>query len=401
MDLARLHPVSLFAVWITVVTALVEPPGNVTLHCHNLTNILKWDYNQLTPGVKFRVDIQPYKGAAENFLVEPSDLQAELPPLIDPREEFYVTVTAVMGEEESEPSPSDGLIFTYSQESLVEKKCVVDLPSVNVTIQPHDQIEFRFEHPWLLYKKKLRGGGESKSKQRRSHDALRSERLPLFTYKVMVVNQGKQPHSDYCEERVCTNTLPVDAAKKEHCLTINGEMNLISVKSNQEFCAQPGEAPSYDYIYVIVSVLVLIPVAAIGFMVYHKRTRPLSSTPAPLFPGSFLKQPVRPLPVLTDNVQEVQVASPTPLLTSTDEEDGREFTTVPDYDMRFPIGVTEEDEGVSDVTEREEPNVEGSDYMGGRHLEGEEPDEGRSAYESRIPVTVELAPDETAEGYRA
>uniref|UniRef100_A0A3Q1FZW0 Uncharacterized LOC110967655 n=1 Tax=Acanthochromis polyacanthus TaxID=80966 RepID=A0A3Q1FZW0_9TELE len=282
MDLARLHPVSLFAVWITVVTALVEPPGNVTLHCHNLTNILKWDYNQLTPGVKFRVDIQPYKGAAENFLVEPSDLQAELPPLIDPREEFYVTVTAVMGEEESEPSPSDGLIFTYSQESLVEKKCVVDLPSVNVTIQPHDQIEFRFEHPWLLYKKKLRGGGESKSKQRRSHDALRSERLPLFTYKVMVVNQGKQPHSDYCEERVCTNTLPVDAAKKEHCLTINGEMNLISVKSNQEFCAQPGEAPSYDYIYVIVSVLVLIPVAAIGFMVYHKRTRPLSSTPAPL-----------------------------------------------------------------------------------------------------------------------
>ncbi|XP_023148957.1 interferon gamma receptor 1-like [Amphiprion ocellaris] len=406
MDLARLHPVSLFAVWITVSTALVEPPVNVTLHCHNLTNILKWDYNQLTPGVTFRVDIKPYVGVAEQLLVEPPDLQVELPPLTDPSIEFYVTVTALMGEEKSEPDPSeDGITFSYFKDSSANQKCFVDLPSVNVTTQPHDQVQFSFEHPWLLYKKKLRDGGQSKFKKRRRHDAQSSEQLPLFIYEVMVINQGKPPHSYDCEERVCTSTLPVDAAKKKHCLKINGEMNLMSVQSNQEYCAQAGEAPSYsrhDYIYVIVSVLVLIPLAAVGFMVYRKKTRPPSSIPTPLsFNRSLPNQTMRPFHEYPDSIQEVLPASPTPLLTPTAEQDGRGFTAVAPYDdMRFPIGMTPEDnEGVSDVTEQGEPNVEGSEYMGGGHLE--EPDAGRSAYESRSPVTVELSPGETAEGYRA
>uniref|UniRef100_A0A3P8S2D3 Fibronectin type-III domain-containing protein n=1 Tax=Amphiprion percula TaxID=161767 RepID=A0A3P8S2D3_AMPPE len=360
----------LFSVAFTV-HRFMTPPVNVTLHCHNLTNILKWDYNQLTPGVTFRVDIKPYVGFVFHF-VHPPDLQVELPPLTDPSIEFYVTVTALMGEEKSEPDPSeDGITFSYFKDSSANQKCFVDLPSVNVTTQPHDQVQFSFEHPWLLYKKKLRDGGQSKFKKRRRHDP---------------------PHSYDCEERVCTSTLPVDAAKKKHCLKINGEMNLMSVQSNQEYCAQAGEAPSYDYIYVIVSVLVLIPLAAVGFMVYRKKTRPPSSIPTPLTMRPFHEYP--------DSIQEVLPASPTPLLTPTAEQDGRGFTAVAPYDdMRFPIGMTPEDkEGVSDVTEQGEPNVEGSEYMGGGHLE--EPDAGRSAYESRSPVTVELSPGETAEGYR-
>lgn len=401
MDFARLHPVSLLAVWITVAAALVEPPVNVTLHCRNLTNILMWDYNQLTPGIQFRVDFKPYDSDLEQLLVEPPDLQAELPPLTDPGVEVYVTVTALVGGNESEPGPSeDGITFSYFKDSPVNQKCVVDLPSVSVTTQPHNQVQFSFEHPWLIYEKKLRGGGKSKFKKRRSHDAQSSEPLPVFTYQVNVVSQGKLSHTFDCEKKVCTSTLPVDATHKEHCLTIKGEMKLMSVQSNLTYCAQPGEAPSYGYIYVIVSVLVLIPLVAVGFMVFRKKTRPSTAIPNRLLPTTLKPRPTMgPFSEHVDSSPEVIPASPTLLLTPKEEQDMNGFTAVtPDYDIRLRIGVADEDEGVSDITEREEPTGEGSEYMEGRHMEVEG---GRSAYESRSPVTVELLPGETAEGYRA
>lgn len=43
---------------ICVPLSIVEPPTNVTLHCHNLDNIVEWTYSHLVPGIKFRVDIR-------------------------------------------------------------------------------------------------------------------------------------------------------------------------------------------------------------------------------------------------------------------------------------------------------------------------------------------------------
>lgn len=245
MDLALRHPVSLFLAWISVVTAIVEPPANVTLHCHNLTSILVWDYNQLTPGIRFRVSLLQYNGIVHELWVEPPDLQADLSLVSNHTEEYLITVTAVMGENESYPSPSeDGIAFTYREDSVAPQKCFVDLPSVTVTAQPDHQVQFSFEHPWLFYKQKLQDGG--KSRKRKSYDVQTSDQLPVFTYNVMLINQGKPSHRYTCEHSVCTKTLPVDAAKKEHCLKINGELKHMSVKSKQEYCAValPIEKPS-------------------------------------------------------------------------------------------------------------------------------------------------------------
>lgn len=46
-----------------VLSSTVEPPANVTLHCGNRKNILKWEYTNLraAQGLRFRVDILSYQ----------------------------------------------------------------------------------------------------------------------------------------------------------------------------------------------------------------------------------------------------------------------------------------------------------------------------------------------------
>lgn len=376
---------------------------NVTLHCHNFTNILMWDYDHLTLGIKFRVDILLYSGEPEQLWVEPPDLQADLSFLSDPTNEFLITVTAVKGENESKPGPSEeGITFSYSRESLVEQKCSVDLPSVIVTTEPHDQVKFSFEHPWLLYRQKLRSVEKTKLRKKKSNEQQINERLPVFDYNVMVVNQGKPPHPYRCVDRVCEKTLHVDATKTEHCLKINGELERMSVVSRQEYCAQPGVPTSvHEYIYIIVSVVVLMSIAAVGFMIYRKHTHPASPVPPSMnFIGPLPRPTMRQDPEYTHSVLEGEPSSPTPLLTSTEEQDKRGFTSITHDDvLRLPIRGVSEDEGVSDVTEQVEPSVDGSAYMQGQNFEEDEAETGRSDYERR-PVLDELAPGETVEGYR-
>ncbi|NP_001347764.1 interferon gamma receptor 1-like isoform X1 [Stegastes partitus] len=388
MDLARLHPVAFLLAWITVAAGLVEPPANVTLYCHNLTNKLMWDYNQLTPGLKFHVHIQPYDGDAQELWVEPPDLQADLSFLPSETAEFFLTVSAVMGENRSSPSPEDGIVLTYSTVSLVQHDCYLDLPPVNVTIQPHDQVHVSFEHPWLFYKPKRRN--------RKSHDAQISERLPNFSYEIMLMDQGKWSHHSSCKDSVCESKLPVHVAKKTHCLKINGELKRMHVKSKQEYCTSTlEETPFHYYIYIIVAVVVLIALAAIFSMVYRKKTRPTLSLPSAMtFGDKMINSTNRTMGPVQEQVDPCEPSSPTPLLPDL-KEDEKEFPPARDYDLRLPIGVSPLDEGVPDDRETGEPNVEGSEYMQGNNLE----DGSDTGYEKR-PVFVNLAPDETAEGYR-
>lgn len=68
---------------------------------------------------------------------------------------------------------------------------------------------------------------------------------------------------------------------------------------------------------------------------------------------------------------------------------------------RFPIGLTETDERVSDFVDEE--NAEEPKYMPGSILDtGETPADSGSpnGYEKREKVIVELAPGEVAEAYR-
>ncbi|XP_037638163.1 interferon gamma receptor 1-like [Sebastes umbrosus] len=406
MSWATLHPVLLFLCSVHAAMAHVEPPANVTLHCRNLHNVLKWSYGQLPPGIKFRIDIGAtvdLNGSPDVLWVSPpAELQANVSFLSDPETDYYIAVTAVIGQNESHVAPHDGISFSYYKDSPADQKCFVDFPTVHLTAQKNNTVLVRFTHPWLVYHQRF---PNRKPRKKKSHDAKNSPKLPGFSYDVEIITQKERHHNsvESCEDSVCENELQVDPAQEKHCLRIKGDLLKILVRGTQEYCVLPYEESSSSYLiqYCIVGILLAFSAAAfVIYMGYRKLTTPSSSLPDSMKITSKLKQLTLGNPQETCFVPEVGPVSPTPLL-STEEKD---FTptvtpsTVPD--LRLRLGVTTEDEGMS--VDVEEKNDEGPGYMKGRHLDEDDElhsSEVPSGYEKR-PVLVELAPDELAEGYR-
>ncbi|XP_076599120.1 growth/differentiation factor 10b [Chaetodon auriga] len=408
MELAIFQHVFLFIALLQAVAAHVEPPTDVTLDCRNLHNVVKWTYDQLLPALKFRVDILTMSRKPSQLWVNSPNLQADVSFLSDPKDDYYLTVTAVIGQNESDPAPLDGISFSYFMNSQVHQKCVVDFPPVNVTAQQDGSVLFSFMHPWVLYSKPMSGKQPAIHRKKKSHDAAASKWLAEFKYDVVVINQRELHQRFTCEESVCEETLAVDPAQEKHCLEVQGEIEKILVQGTQQYCAQPeGTAPhgpnDYTYIYIIVVVvLALIAVVIILFMLYKKKTKPTSSLPNSMTFTSRLKQTFG---VVEQSifVPQVEPTSPTPLLSTPSEKEDKEFTppvtSSTEPDLRLRIGVPTEDEGVCDVMEVS--NDEGPVYMHGS-LDQDEPEvfsDVPSDYEKR-PVFVELAPDEQTEGYR-
>lgn len=103
----------------------------------------------------------------------------------------------------------------------------------------------------------------------------------------------------------------------------------------------------------------------------------------------------------TDLVTEVGPTSPTPLLSPEETNLTPAVTPSIEPDFRLTIGVSTQDEDVSDNVEV--GNDDGPGYTQGRNLDEDEElcsNEATSGYEKR-DVFVELAPDELAEGYRS
>ncbi|XP_029963041.1 growth/differentiation factor 10b [Salarias fasciatus] len=409
MGFASLCPVSCLVLWMSVVAASVEPPANVTLHCQSMNNVLKWDYDQITPGLRFRVDIGAYyKTNVDGFRnvswVEAPAREADLSFLSDPSEAYFLTVTAVDGDQESDPSPSeDGITFSYFKDADVNHICFVELPSVNVTAQPHDSVLLRFQHPWLMLHREVLGDRPAKTRKKKSHDALLSDDLPVFDYRVAIVNQEKQDHHSYlCEEEVCEESLPVDPQQKEHCLTISGDLEQMVVKGDQVYCALPFEIPpsddhTYTFVFVAVGLLTVV-LALVLLMYFRKKTKAYSETPDPLIFSS--PSSPRTLEVEPSTLTGVEVVASTPLTEV--EPDVPDFiaftppaTDSSDYTHRRRLGLPSEDEGVSNDIEEERPGGEESAYMHG----GLDEDDVPSSYEPR-GVQVQLEPGDTAEGYR-
>nr|XP_033469345.1 interferon gamma receptor 1-like [Epinephelus lanceolatus] len=400
MDLSTFHPVFLILALLKAGEAHVEPPTNVTFHCHNVHNVLKWSYNQLLPGMRFRVDIQSTNGLNghpnEVWVEPPAPLQADVSFLSDPSNDYFLTVTAVIGQNESDSAPEDGITFTYFKDSPVKNKCSVDFPSVNVTTKQDDTILLRFTHPWLVYYK----SHSLDTKPRKKKHFESEQQLPMFSYDVVFLQEMGRHHRMNCLDSVCEEVLSVNASQKKHCLKVKGEVNKILVKA-AEFCTTPlDEGPSYlIYVSIAVALSVLCAVAVI-FMLYRKKTTPSTPLPSTMTFTNKLKQWT--FGVVQDTVSLPQVEPTTPTLLLLPEEIDPTTIVTPSMEpeVRLPIGLPTENEGVSDDVEV--GNDEGPGYMAGRGLEEEEELCSRdfpSGYEKR-PVLVELAPDELAEGYR-
>uniref|UniRef100_A0A1A8I3Z9 Fibronectin type-III domain-containing protein n=2 Tax=Nothobranchius kuhntae TaxID=321403 RepID=A0A1A8I3Z9_NOTKU len=403
--LTKIHTIfPLFLLGTDFLFANVVPPKNVTLHCHNLQNLLEWDYDQMLPGLRFRVDIKSdygLKSCPGVVWVDQPPLQANLSFLSNPNAGYVLTVTAVIGQNES--SPSSAIFFSYFYESLASQKCSLDLPPVSVNLLPDDHVQLRFEHPWLLYHEKLFICESQKKKKK--------ERLPVFKYKV-TVGKREHHHTFECEDRECEAKLRdgcvhrsncTEAAQKKHCLRIKGELEKMQVKSQQSCTLPPAEGSSAGLNTGITVTIGLVLLAAAGLaviaiMVFIKKTRPSSDLPTSILPSSRSNQST----MLMDSepMATVQPSSPTPLLTNIDENDAEEFIHVgngsTEQDFRIPIGITPNGHDGN-------MNNKKSEYLQGSKLEEgeEEEEEGENLscpYERR-PVPVELAPDERTEGY--
>lgn len=55
--------------------------------------------------------------------MNPPALHANVSYLTNPADDNMLTVTAVVGQNESEAAPADGILFSYFRGSLVEHKC--------------------------------------------------------------------------------------------------------------------------------------------------------------------------------------------------------------------------------------------------------------------------------------
>ncbi|GAA6231610.1 interferon gamma receptor 1-like precursor [Lates japonicus] len=402
MDSVRFYPVFHFLVWLPAAVALVEVPSNVTFHCHNMHNILEWNYSQITPGLRFRVDIFRYRGNASELWVDPPALQVNLSFLSDPSNEYSLQLIAVIGEEESEPTPTDGISFSYFMNSPVSQKCSLDLPPVNVTTQPDDKILFRFIHPALWYHQQLTSSQNQKPRQKKSYDVQRNK-LPLFKCKVVIDGQKEPPHHCHCVKNVCEDKLPVHSSLEKHCLNITGELENMAVKSSQLYCAMP-IAPEQNkhIIYIVVGLLSVCVVAFVLFLVYQKKTRPSSALPSPLRSFKNIQNTAGPLQEKI-TVEKVEPSSPTPLLPCPEENGFTPAVTPSTEDQfRMPIGVSLQDEQADDDIEVGESGYEERGYMGGNGLDEDEildPCPGPSGYEKR-DVLVNMGPDDPAEGYR-
>ncbi|XP_069000524.1 interferon gamma receptor 1-like [Embiotoca jacksoni] len=396
--MGRFHPVSLLLIWIKIAAALVDKPTDVTLRCQNLINVLEWSYGQIQDGLRFRVDISARESDdfPPELWVEPPALEANLSFLSNPREVYFVTVTAVIGENKSVSHPDDGIAFSYTDQFPDTQRCFLDLPSVNVTVKTADTILIHFEHPWLRFLSKVHDGKKGQGKQI----------FQIFKYDLEILNQTTYRDLE-CEDKVCEAPLLVDAAQENHCLRIEGKILQILVKTKQEYCRTLSlEETSHYHIYILVPLLLLIAVSLVVYMIIHKKIRPSTSLPrSMIFKDSVMKPIMSPVPE-TMTVLRVTPSSPTPL--TTDEEDRGEFTPVftssNQSDFRLSNELPPEVERVSDDIEAGELNYEKHAYQQGSNLEEDEalPSGGVSnGYESRRPVLVNLAPDELNEGYRS
>nr|XP_046257947.1 uncharacterized protein LOC124065981 isoform X2 [Scatophagus argus] len=406
MDLTILNSLFVFHFVLQGVTADVEPPTNVTLHCRNMSNFVEWSYGQPVPGLRFQVRAYSRSSSPRELWVDPPASQADVSFLSDPRDSYYITVIAVVGVNKSAIAPPSGITFSYFMNSPAPQKCFLDFPPVNVTAHHDGHVQFSFVHPWLLYNHVLPGGRSSETRKKKSHNAHIREPLPELTYDGVIINE-KPPQLFTCETQLCEAKLAADPADK-YCLRITGVMEKMLVKATQDYCAVATSKPTHNnniYIYVIVAILMVISGASVLFIAYRKITKPTTTLPASVTITGRLKQwtsGMVPEPVI---VPEIEPTSPQPLLQGEQivkEEKEFTFTSVTsstETEGRLPIGVSIEDEGVCDV---EDVKNEGLGYMQGSNLEGNEPEdlsEIPSGYEKR-EVVVEMAPDEKATGYR-
>lgn len=355
-----------------VALAKVPSPTNVTLYCHNMQNTLQWSYDEPTPGLRFKVMVRLTSVDPVKLWVDPPAQSIDLSNFSDPEKDYYVTLSAVNGSDESIEVPEDGIIYSYFKDSPAAQKCNVDLPSVNVTALEDRLLHFSFKHPGLLY--------NTKPKPRKGKRDNSQIKLPPFDYHIEIINQT-EPYNRNCKDKICEGKLPVDGNQEIYCLKITGEMNKMAVQAPRTYCSKP-LIPEKNSILAYALPIGLVTVGlVIVSMVCIKRTRPSTEMSTSL---NFTNKNGPSLPGTTnENISEVLLVephSPTPLIPP--DQDKTTFSEVATSESNGWIRVTQ-----SSAQDEAEQVIEGSKGEGGGYQPGTCLEDGEeeihTAYEKR------------------
>ncbi|KAK2817506.1 hypothetical protein Q5P01_025697 [Channa striata] len=130
---------------------IVPPPTNVVVSCQNLKTTVSWQHSSQQPETRFRVTIDGSSGNSSN---ETTEHEYDLSHFVWRSKEHYlgfhtVTVTALQGGDQSEPTSSKS--FSFNHFKTVFLKCLLEFPPVNLTVR-EATATLSFPNPIHFYK---------------------------------------------------------------------------------------------------------------------------------------------------------------------------------------------------------------------------------------------------------
>lgn len=356
----------LFIVLIYGGVCSVPPPTNISVVCHNLVNVLYWNYSAPTEEIEFNVTVKLYTGSNETM--NTSQMYLDMSKYTsDVGESYFVTVKALDGQEESK---TVSIKFSYSKSWSDEStpKCSLDFPPIETSVHK-DKINVSFPNPYYTY----------------NQESLNED----FTYRV-THDERETSFDCYDDEELCTAEIQSEMGK---CIDLTFEPtgDVLFSTFNKNVCL-PKMPDKPIYIAALVGGGVVILFIFLGFVwLLCKKWSSIPKIPEVLInfmtpnkPRSVIHQPLE-IPV-----SPVSPASHLPLLQPED-------TT----DIEVPIvSPPEKDPSITHTEVVMEPETTCTSERDG-NFESEESfqDYGKSSDYDSPKFLQEMSPGDFATGY--
>ncbi|KAM7010090.1 interferon gamma receptor 1 [Tautogolabrus adspersus] len=398
-----------------VSAGIVLPPTNLTVSCDNLNVIASWQYSRQQPNTRFIVH---FKGLARNDKKETTDHHVDLSQFVwESAERYmevhYVSVIAILGENQSEPVRSQTFSFNELRTSHI--KCKLAFPPVDLEVDD-SEATVSFKNPFYYYRELQQAVGKGAA---------------IFEFNVTTAD-GKN----------VTGTCPVDQKKcrceitypedMEKCVTLRGRLfdskgiRYIEVfNETGPICPDTTTAP---HIILLLVLLIVTSMVVIGIIVSICLTKSWTmkkeepSIPDFLMPGQDIKKPYFTVPE-NDYSTVILMGKPRKNLSVSSEEDdnlqdskdGSEVH-VPDSNygeggllenssQQLELGCSRSDDDSADDSvkteifmidmeeEKDEEKETGED-------EEKEHEEERSPYDSPQNLQLNMGNGDTGKGYQ-
>ncbi|XP_075993031.1 interferon gamma receptor 1 [Genypterus blacodes] len=199
--------VSVILLLLPAVSAVL-PPTDVTVSCHNLKTVVRWNYSEQQGDSSFRVNVSGSEGHFQTVTQERHyDLSHFLLQSVYHLLGFhYVQVTAIQASHESATVTSQ--TFAFNEAKTTHIKCTLDFPPVVLTV---DGLGARvtFQNPLQWYQ-----------------ELKNFHRLQAFLdFTVTVVGGGGEEFNTQClSSETCSCDVQLLERRKEQCVELSGGM---------------------------------------------------------------------------------------------------------------------------------------------------------------------------------